>query len=137
MLFRTALGKKSAQDSLKAFFFLFLLISYTVGNIQVEAFHRHFHAQDNIDTHSFQEEKDPCHRTLYHHEKNYGCKHKLHLKKADKCSLCHIFYHSDQITFSDSSCEFIQSGFIVAEKFISVQLADIDNNLPSRAPPFI
>ena len=137
MLSRKAIREKRIQDSLRAFLAVFLLISYTVGNIQIEGIHELFHTQNNIVNHSVEQENDSCHRAIYHQERKDGCEHKSHLTKVGKCSLCHLLFHSDHLAFSDSSCEFIQSGFTVTKEFISVQLAGIDNNLPSRAPPCI
>ena len=137
MLSRKSIREKGFQDRLRAFLAVFLLIGYTIGNIEIDGFHELFHAQNNIVDHSIQQENDSCHRTIYHQARKNGCEHKAHLTKTEKCSLCHLLFHADQLAFSDSSCEFIQSGFICTKEFISVQLAGIDNNLPSRAPPFI
>jgi len=137
MSFWKVLSEKSVSKSLKTLSAILLLFFYLVGATQIELLHRFFYAHDTTFIHSVEQEKDLCHRTIYHIEKKDGCEHNSHLIRVEKCCPCNVLFHSDQIAFSDLSCEFIQSSLIVAEEFKSVQIAGIDNNLPSRAPPFI
>jgi len=136
MSFRKATGNKSVKDSLRAVFAVLLLIFYVAGNIQVEVLHQLFHSHANAVIHSAEQEKDRCHRAIYH-EKDDGCGHKSHLTKVEKCNLCHLFSHNDQLTIADSSCEFIGSHSVVNKNLISVHLTGITAHLPSRAPPVI
>ena len=115
---------------------VFLLVLYITGNTQFEGFHKLFHAHQVVADHSIANEKDPCHRSIYHHEKNKDL-HRSHLIKAENCNLCHVFFHTDQLTFADSSCKFIPSGSAFTERLIAVQLTDIIVQLPLRAPPVI
>ena len=138
MQFWKAMKNNIIADGAKAFSVILLLISYTVENTRIEGIHQLFHSHDDSVAHSAQQEKKPCHRSIYHYENRDGCEHKSHLITDTKCNLCHLLLHNnDQVVVSDSSCEFIPSCSIIAESLISVQLADIDIHLPSRAPPFI
>jgi hypothetical protein len=136
MSFGKATENKSVKDSLRAVFAGLLLVFYAAGNIQVEVLHQFFHSHANAVVHSAEQEKDRCHRAIYH-EKDDGCGHKSHLTKVEKCGLCHLFAHNDQLTIADSSCEFIGSNSAISKNLISVQLTDVTGHLPSRAPPVI
>lgn len=131
--------KKSVVKGLKTFSAILLLIIYLIANTQVETLHEllHTHAQDDVVVHTTEKEKDPCHRTLYHREKNNGCEHDSHFVKVQKCSLWHVLVHSDQIALQDSSIELFKHSFAIPDEFVSVQLTGIENNLPSRAPPIM
>jgi hypothetical protein len=137
MSFWKVIGKRSVRTGLKAYSSILLLLLYLVGNTQIESIHKLFHSHSNSLNHSVEQEKDPCHRTIYHQVKKDGCEHNSHLVKVQKCSLCQVLFHSDQIVFSDLPSKPLQSGFILIKRFIPVQLAGIDDNLPARAPPFI
>lgn len=117
---------------------IFLLAaSYLVGIAPVEAFHKIFHPQEGIVVHTSDQEKNSCHRSIYHHEKETNCAHKSHLAKLDKCKLCHALTHSDHIASFKSSCEFIQVDAGTVVKRIAVLVIRLDSNLPSRAPPLV
>jgi len=111
-----------------------LAAAYIIGNSPGEALHKLFHNQETV-VHTVDQEKDSCHRTIYHQEKEDGCEHKSHLSKVDKCNLCHALSHIDQIAISDSTCEFISTDVEVVGKIISHHLSLADTNLPARAPP--
>ena len=122
------------QNVLKAFAILLLLGFYAAGNIEVDAIHQLFHASDSV-AHTPEVEKEACHRTIYHHEQLNGCAHDTHVTKVEQCSLCHVVFHIDQLTFSDSSCEFTQAGFTPSKEYIVSHVSETYVNLPARAPP--
>jgi hypothetical protein len=105
------------------------------GNVQVESFHRVFHSLEKA-LHSSEQEKDPCHRAIYHETKKEGCDHKTHLTGIKKCPLCHVIPFGDQhatIRQRFLSVEFPTSFNVVSILFL---WSDSFYNLPSRAPPF-
>lgn len=122
---------------LKALASVLLLALYLIGNAPVEVVHQFFHAHDVGVNHTEEQENDPCHRTIYHAEKQDGCVHKSHFTKVEKCKHCHVIIHVDQLTFSDHSIEYIPSDFTHGEIAISGSLSEIIVHLPARAPPFI
>ena len=126
---------EQVKGSLKAASVFLLLLFYTSGNIQFELLHQIIHPQDNAITHIPENEKDPCHRSIYHGDKNAGCKHEVHLTKLSKCSFCHILSKIDKIMVAKLDVSFIQTGCRFADTLISVQSTDVVFLSPSRAPP--
>ncbi len=127
--------KTYLRNSAKVLAVVLLAAAYVIGNSPGEALHKLFHPQEVTVVHTVDQEKDSCHRTIYHQEKEDGCKHKSHVSKVEKCNLCHALSHIDQIAVSDSTCEFISTDVEVAGKIISHHLFLVDTNLPARAPP--
>jgi len=110
---------------------------YLIGNSPFEAFHKIFHQQDSIVRHTVDEEKNSCHRSIYHQENESGCAHKSHITKLDKCKLCHALSHSYHVATFNSSFEFIQSESCTSLKSVAAIAFHFDSNLPSRAPPIV
>lgn len=56
--------------------------------------HSYFAYQEQTETVCTPEnEKDSCHRTVYHHDAANGCSHSLHLiEPVVKCDLCSILF---------------------------------------------
>lgn len=126
--------KTYLRNSAKVLAVVLLAAAYIIGNSPGEALHELFHPQETV-VHTVDQEKDSCHRTIYHQEKEDGCEHKSHISKVDKCTLCHALSHIDQIAISDSTFEFISTDVEVAGKIISHHHSSADTNLPARAPP--
>lgn len=125
-----------AQRRLKTFAGILLLGLYLTGNVQVESFHQFFHSLEKA-LHSSEQEKDPCHRAIYHEAKNEGCNHKTHVTAVKNCPLCHVVPFNDQhfaIGQSPLSAELFCSFFILCIESIH---SDILYDLPARAPPFV
>jgi hypothetical protein len=131
-----AVRKQRIQDSLKAFSSVLLLVFYTVGNTQVEAIHRLLHSHSTSIAHLPEQERDTCHRTIYHQEKK-ACKHKVHLTKVDKCDFCQFVFHTDHIKVSGSSHLSLRWYSVITDGLTYFQYAELNDHLPSRAPPFI
>jgi hypothetical protein len=134
MSFFKKIVKTYFRNSAKFLSVVLLAAVYIIGNSPDEALHKLFHNQETV-VHTVAQEKDSCHRTIYHHEKEAGCKHKSHLSQVDTCSLCHALSHIDQIAISDSTCEFISTDLEITGKLISHHLSLVEANLPARAPP--
>lgn len=122
---------------LKAYSVILLLLLYLLSSVQVDSIHNFFHRSEQPELHAAANEEDPCHQVIYHHDTNTDCRHKLHIASDDACNLCHLLLHNDHILFPNSSCEFIKSNSLVAERLISAQLNEIAVYLPSRAPPVV
>ena len=72
--------------------FLFL---YAIGS-QINSIHQFLHTEhDNATLHTAAAERDLCHRSIYHHEKN-ACKHRSHVHQSETCELCQISVSTDQ-----------------------------------------
>ncbi|MBL7870650.1 MAG: hypothetical protein JNM78_03490 [Cyclobacteriaceae bacterium] len=126
--------KTYIRNTAKILAVVLLAAAYISGNSPGEAFHKFFHNQETL-VHTVDQEKDSCHRTIYHQEKEDGCKHKTHISKVEQCTLCHALSHIDQIVISDSTCEFISTDVEIVGKIISHHFSLADTNLPARAPP--
>lgn len=137
MLNKKVRRKYRLAERVKAFCALFLLLTYLIGNNQFAAFHKLLHKNEGrLVTHSAEQEKDRCHRTIYHYEKN-KCEHRSHLTAIEKCNVCHLVFHTDQVTISHTPEAFIKTYSIIIECPVSAQLADIVISYPSRGPPTV
>jgi hypothetical protein len=76
-----------------------LILIYLVGAFQSNSIHEFVH-HESIELHSEQNEQDECHQVIYHHGKE-TCGHKIHISASDKCSLCHLVFHSEQLLPDD------------------------------------
>ena len=126
---------KHLKERFKTFSGLLLLLLYLAGNVQVESFHRVFHSFEKA-LHSSEQEKDPCHRAIYHETKKEGCDHKIHVTAIKNCPLCHVIPFTDQLANVRQcflSAELSASFNVVSQLFL---WSDSFYNLPSRAPPF-
>ena len=113
--------------------FLLLLI-YSAGSIHLEAIHNLFHAHEVL--HSSQLEKDPCHRAVYHHEKD-SCKHKSHVTEHKKCPLCQFSFHADQWVSANGSIRVISFSEVSKNAIALSPAAGLSIRQPSRAPPVL
>ena len=119
---------------MRVFSVLLLLLLYLTGNVQVESFHKAFHSFEQA-LHSSDEEKDPCHRAIYHDSKQEGCDHKTHVTAVKKCPLCHIVpLNEKHIAVSHRFESFFSPSDFEAFSF-SFPATEISGNLSARAPP--
>lgn len=129
--------RKRSRHGLNTMLGIFLLTTYIVGTSQSESFHKLFHSGDHQISHTQLQEKDPCHRVIYHDDTDKGCDHRSHIATADKCDLCHVIHHTDQIPLSNPDSEPIQfssTTFI----FYSATIPGAGQSLrSSRAPPVV
>lgn len=130
-------NRTNILEGLKAFSAIILLLLYSVGNIPVELVHQIVHAHETIVAHTDEQEKDPCHVSIYHADREGSCDHEAHLTKIEKCNLCHLIFHSDQIALSSSASQITPSYFSFNKRAVTTLLCDVVVQLPSRAPPFV
>jgi hypothetical protein len=112
-----------------------LLAFYVTGPSQFELLHKLIHTHDHSVSHTEMQEEDPCHRSIYHNDIEKGCGHHSHIVVTDKCELCDLISHTDQILLSKS--ESIRPQFFSFDfNFCSTEVVSIGHSiLPSRAPP--
>jgi hypothetical protein len=134
-MLRKGLEIKYIGTALKTIGALLFASFYLVGANQLDSFHKTFHPQESYVDHSAKAEQDGCHRTLYHAEKNDGCKHNSHFVNFDKCTLCNHFFQSDHVVPNTSLSKYTNLKTAVAFALSGGFHADISNLLPSRAPP--
>jgi hypothetical protein len=129
--------RRGIACGLKVVLCIFLLTFYIAGTSQLETLHQFFHSHDHLTSHSEAQEKNPCHREIFHHDIEKGCGHGSHIVVRDKCELCDVTFHIDQIFLARSGAQSII--------FFSVDFVDSSpdavglsqSNLSSRAPPAI
>jgi len=114
-----------------------LLFLYITGAISTDLVHQIIHSHSDVALHSALNEKNPCHKDIYHREKDNGCKHTAHLIKVEKCKHCHILFHADQVTLSATSSKITFHDFVVLTNFMSVTLSGINLQQSLRGPPTI
>jgi hypothetical protein len=85
--------------------------------------------------HSSEEEKDPCHRAIYHDAKQQGCDHKTHVTSVKKCPLCHIVPLNEKHIAVSHNFESFSSPSNFEQLSISIQVAEGSGGLSARAPP--
>ena len=119
---------------MRIFSALMLLLLYLAGNVQVESFHQIFHSFEQA-LHSSDQEKDPCHRSIYHDAEQEGCDHKTHVTAVKKCPLCHIVPLNEKHTSVNHSFEFFSSPSDFKIFSFSIPVAELSGNLSARAPP--
>jgi hypothetical protein len=130
MLIRTV--KRSTGQVLT----LLLLVLYIASSSNLEILHSIVHEHDIAIAHSEEQEKDPCHRLVYHNDKQAGHHHDSHLFVPDKCKLCAVAFHGDQTilpNLASIKVKFWSKHFDFYKRSLDSYWAIISS---SRAPPF-
>jgi hypothetical protein len=71
---------------------------YIFSLLTTELIHPVLHQHHNHSLHSAADEKDPCHREIYHGEKEDATQHHQHLTPVnEKCGLCDIILHNEHL----------------------------------------
>lgn len=110
-----------------------LIVVYLVGAFQQSTVH-HFVHGDSAELHSEQNERDACHLAIYHHS-DADCGHKLHLSSSDKCSMCHLVFHVDQV-LPENVFTLVSDGDDVAVASLYSFVVDANvSTVSARAPP--
>ena len=112
-----------------------LIVFYLAGATCLELAHAFVHDHAAAVTHSEAQEKDPCHRLIYHNDGAQGCDHDSHLIVSEKCQMCDLVCHSDQYLLTDINFSipgFSQGQFSAYKRSLDSYWAVISS---SRAPP--
>jgi hypothetical protein len=135
MTFLAAIRRRNAALGLRTLLSVLLLILYVAGTSGIEGLHQFFHSHDHSVTHSEAQEQDPCHRSIYHDVADKGCGHHSHLIVRDKCELCDLLFHTDQILLS--TYESPALGFFAVDSIFRESDVPVSGQLihSSRAPP--
>src|SRR5688572_17696060 len=125
---------RDKNQPLRIFSALLLLLLYLAGNVQVESFHKVFHSFEQA-LHSPDQEKDPCHRAIYHDSKQEACDHKTHVTAIKKCPLCHIVPLNEEHIAVSHIFESFSSPSDFEKFSFSILITELSGNLSARAPP--
>ena len=127
------LGKSKCRMAVLGPFLL--LILYLVGTSQLGFLYAFGHDHEVQISHSYKEEKDPCHRQIYHNDVEAGCDHDVHLTISDKCYLCDFAVHTDKTLLTPA----LPLTLKFDQNFVSFCKSNPDNYWAvlssSRAPP--
>jgi hypothetical protein len=130
--------RKGKMRGLKPVLSILLLTFYITGNAHFESLHQLLHHHRGLAvSHTASEEKDPCHRSIYHDDATNGCGHKSHIIVSHKCDLCDSIFHHDQIAgFLD--LPIASDDPAIVDSSLPARTASTPSLiLPSRAPPVI
>jgi hypothetical protein len=113
---------------------MLLCLVYAVSAIRLNSLHRLLHDEKHAVEHFAENEKDPCHRAIYH-KGSTGCEHKAHVSEISKCNYCDISAVPDHVHLPELSINeqpdcpafFVQ---LIDRASFAFQL-----NLSARAPP--
>lgn len=128
---------QSHYEKLMRITVLFLMLLYIGSTLTPEQLHSFIHHHEITVTHSADEEQDPCHRTLYHHDTEQGCEHDSHLIAYDDCEGDDQIYHGDYTLLNERSlliAEALQEHFDFYKVNLDSYWAVISS---SRAPPAV
>lgn len=112
-----------------------LLLLYIAGNVQIESIHQVFHSLETA-LHSTDQEKDPCHRAIYHEATDDGCDHSTHFTGVKNCPLCHVVPVNESLLVDSSILGLFVPTSVFDEPATSIFVGGITDYLPARAPPF-
>ena len=116
-----------------------IYISALIFNNLHRYFHHEHHHQEIC---TVETEKDPCHKRVFHHSLDEGCKHKTHVFSLEKsCKLCDAvitkYYFPGEKIFSQSEKKHIQNALIFEEPFVFKFLTASERlRGPPSFPPF-
>ena len=114
---------------------LSLLLIYLASSIRLGSIHQLFHAEKITELHTVEKETDPCHKSIYHHQKEKGCEHKSHITQNTKCPFCE--HNANSKTILDA--QFLLSDYIKpTELILSFQrenLSFFNSQTQGRSPP--
>jgi hypothetical protein len=128
---------KTTSASLRLGICLLLLGFFVMGSSHLELLHKSIYTHTHAVSHSEADERDSCHRAIYHDADLNGCEHNFHLVATDKCELCDFISQSDQIVFLNEASVLVCHSLVDAV-FESPQFATLEFSiLSSRAPPTI
>lgn len=135
MSFMAAIRRRNTGQGLRILVAVLLLTLYFAGTSGIEVLHQFFHSHNHLVAHSEAQENDPCHRSIYHQETDKGCGHHSHLIIRDKCELCDLIFHTDQILLSTHESPALQF-FAVDFGFYAPDIPVTGQSIhSSRAPP--
>jgi hypothetical protein len=122
------------QKCLKTISISLLVLLYVLGNVQIESIHQVFHALETS-LHSSDQEKDPCHRAIYHEATSDGCDHSTHFTAVKNCPLCHVVPVNEQLLSEHKTSGSFAPEHVFNDQAFSIFIDNGVNLLPSRAPP--
>lgn len=110
-----------------------LLAVYLLGAFQSTSIHHFIHG-GSTELHSDKNEGDACHKAIYHHSAE-KCGHKLHISSAERCSMCHLVFHFEQILPEKYFTLVADDNVVAIASHYSLTIDSHTSGLSCRAPP--
>lgn len=132
---QTIIRNKKAKEARKVFFAALLLAFYLFGNTGFGILHEFLHLNTSLVSHSPEQEKDACHRAIYHFGKDG--KHHFHITLTGKHDRCNLLLHVDQISLRSFQEISDSSPFFRVDRPVTFRFSDTFSQRPPRAPPLI
>ena len=80
------------------FLAIIMALVYVSGIVLTDFVHPLIHQQHTLVKHTANDEQDPCHRAIYHGEKENNATHHNHLVPVnEKCWLCDIIFNYEHV----------------------------------------
>jgi hypothetical protein len=115
-----------------------LIVLYALGTIEPGFLHSLFHSTHSEVLHIAENEKDPCHRKIYHHSSEGGCSHSSHLIANEKCSFPSYILRVDPFSVDlPAYAAWLSPLTYYLIKCIDVLVSFGGSELSSRAPPYL
>jgi hypothetical protein len=73
-----------------------LIILYAAASLRIDSIHQIFHADEIANLHSPEQEVNPCHKSIYHQQRENGCEHRSHVSAITKCPACECKIATDE-----------------------------------------
>lgn len=135
MLIRRTIRNNKARKALNAFFAVALLLLYLAGNTGSGIVHQLFHGRQSLVLHTPAQEKDVCHRAIYHFGKDP--RHNSHVTVNDKTDRCHLLVHADQLAITIPSHQAPHRITVFLDNLTVAQIGPVSVERSSRAPPLV
>lgn len=122
------------RRSISSMLNLLFVVLYILSSSGAGMFHSISHETRHEVSHGSEDEKDPCHRSIYHSGSHGGCSHGSHFIASDKCPMCDVVFHGDQLPGPD----IVFSESHLSENYIFYNLPSSGHQAvisSSRAPP--
>lgn len=112
-----------------------LLLIYLASSLRLDSIHQLFHVEDITELHSAEKEQDPCHKNIYHQQKESGCAHKSHITQNNKCPLCEHSTSAKVILSAEGDFEACLPSRVFEYSFSEAIPDEMNCRTSGRSPP--
>jgi hypothetical protein len=132
---RRSVAKTNTKTALRNLGAAVLLFCYLAGNASFGILHQFLHPRQTTVLHSPAQEKDVCHRAIYHFGKDP--KHNSHFAVSEKDDHCLLLAHTEQILVTAPTAQYTIPVCAQPQSCAPLRFSSVYTLLPSRAPPVI
>ena len=114
---------------------LVLALLYTAGSLQIDSIHRLIHKHSEREKHTPEQERNACHRVVYHNQSQGACEHPTHFSESKKCPLCNGTTSQAALISAGQQVTGILAAPLPARTILQSASREHPALLPARAPP--